>query len=104
MIHVKINNSVQVIYQAPKAQTGLTVTMEIIDETGAKDIVNFPDVTMVETPAASGRYVGTFTPDALGVWRVDVAHTSGKNPVTLSYNVHQYNQDDAAEVDPPIIV
>jgi len=105
MIHVKVGNVVTVRYQPPKAVSGSTVTMEIVDETGSLDGVNFPDVTMSEVPASSGRYEGTFTPDALGMWRVNVSHSNGKNPVTLSYLVHQYDQDDAVgEVDPPIIV
>ncbi len=53
----KVNHAIRVLYQAIGTGTGLTVTMEIFDETGVKDLINFPDVTMVEK-GASGRYTG----------------------------------------------
>lgn len=76
-----VNKQVEVIYQATLATSGLLdVTMEIYDETHAKDGVNFPDVTMTEI-GATGRYYGVFTPDAVGVWQVhiDSATKSGKS-------------------------
>lgn len=80
MIEGKVGVLIEQTYQATKATSGLTdVTMEIYDETRAKDGVNFPDVTMTEI-GSTGRYYGSFTPDAEGFWRVmiDSATKSGK--------------------------
>jgi hypothetical protein len=82
----KVGNLIDVVYQSEKAQTGLTVTMEIFDETHAKDVVNFPDVTMSEL-GSSGRYVGSFTPDAVGTWIVMLADGSNKGKIVRIYEV-----------------
>ena len=66
--------------------------MEIYDESGAKDAINFPDVTMTEI-GSSGRYKGSFTPDAEGKWRImiDSATTPGK--VVKDFGVGGYDVD-----------
>ena len=87
----KVSEEIKVTYQAPGAATGLTVTMEIYDETGAKDGVNFPDVTMTEI-GSSGRYQASFTPDALGEWVIQISDTNG-GKVVKQYSVGGYNLD-----------
>ena len=103
-----VSEAIQVTYQPAKAESGLLdVTMEIYDETGAKDIINFPDVTMTEI-GVSGRYTGSFTPDAEGEWVVMVSHSSSKDQVVKQYSVGAYNLNtvgDAATstASPPMI-
>lgn len=87
-----VDEVIQVTYQTDGAKTGETVTMEIFDETGAKDAINFPDVTMVEIDT-SGRYSGSFTPDAQGEWVVMVSYGTGKGKVVKQYSVGGYNLD-----------
>ncbi len=89
----KINEAIQVTYQTDGAKSGETVTMEIFDESGAKDIVNFPDVTMTEI-STTGRYTGSFTPDAEGEWVVMISYGSGKGKIVKQYSVGGYNLDD----------
>jgi len=91
-----INEAIQVTYQTDGAKSGETVTMEIFDETGAKDITNFPDVTMTEIDT-SGRYSGSFTPDAQGEWVVMVSYGTGKGKVVKQYSVGGYNLDDIGQ-------
>jgi len=95
----KVNEVIDVVYQADKATSGLLdVTMEIYDETGAKDIVNFPDVVMTEV-GTTGRYVGSFTPDAVGEWKIMIAYNSGsKGQVVKQYSVGNYNLDDVGSL------
>ena len=81
-----LGNAIRVVYQAPKAKSGETVTMEIYDETGNKDIVNFPDVVMGEI-GTTGRYEGTFTPDAPGNWTVMIHYDVDKGPSVKQYRV-----------------
>lgn len=89
----KISEPILVIYQAPNKATGLTITMEIYDETGAKDIPNFPDVAMTER-GSSGVYDGSFTPDAGGDWAVVCHKADGTGQVLKHYSVGNYNIDD----------
>jgi hypothetical protein len=86
----KIGEPIQVIYQPDKAKSGKTVTMEIYDETGAKDTLNFPDVTMTEIDT-TGRYEGSFTPDAVGDWVIMISYDSNKGYVVKNYSVGNYN-------------
>ena len=103
----KINEAIAVIYQTNNSKTGETVTMEIYDETGAKDAVNFPDVTMTEI-GTTGRYTGSFTPDAEGEWIIMISYGSGKGKMVKQYSVGGYNLDDVGDAvtaieSPPII-
>jgi len=86
----KIGEVIDVSYQATKATSGLTdVNMEIYDQTRAKDIGNFPDVTMTEI-GSTGRYYGSLTPDAEGIWTImiDSATKSGKIVKTFAITAH----------------
>ena len=88
-----VDEVIQVTYQPDKASSGETVTMEIFDETGAKDLINFNDVTLVEI-LNTGRYAGSFTPDAQGEWVIMISYGSGKGKQVKQYSVGGYNLDD----------
>ena len=93
----KVNEEIKVVYQAPGAITGQVVTMEIYDETGVKDIVNFPDVVMAEV-GTKGRYRGSFTPDAEGEWEAHIALAGGDGQVVQQYSVGSYNVSDVGVI------
>jgi len=93
----KIGELIEVTYQASNALSGLTdVKMEIYDETGAKDVGNFPDVTMTEI-GSTGRYKGSFTPDAEGKWRVMVNSASHIGKMVKDYDVVAHNIDSIGD-------
>lgn len=92
-----INEAIQVTYQPDNAKSGETVTMEIFDETGSKDIINFPDVVMPEI-VATGRYTGSFTPDNQGEWVVMISYGTGKGKVVRQYSVGGYNLDSVGQL------
>ena len=89
----KVGQAIEVTYQATKATSGLVdVTMEIYDELGAKDIINFPDVIMTEI-GSTGRYKGLFTPDVEGKWRVMIDSASKAGKIIRDYGVVGHNID-----------
>jgi VCBS repeat-containing protein len=88
-----MGEAIEVTYQAKGATTGLTdVVMEIYDESGAKDIVTFPDVTMTEI-GATGRYYGSFTPDAVGQWKVLIDSVTESGKMVKQFDVVSHNID-----------
>jgi len=87
-----VGESINVEYNPDKFKSGQTVIMEIFDETFAKDIVNFPDVTMVER-GTLGIYDGSFTPDAQGDWLVLCFYGSGNGKRIKKFSVGGYNLD-----------
>jgi hypothetical protein len=91
----KLNSSIAVRYQAPNCATGLTPVMEIYDEAGVKSS-DFPDVNMVEI-GATGRYVGTFAPDAKGEWLVMINDGAGGGKVVKSFSVGDYSLQDVGD-------
>lgn len=89
----KIGEEIEVTYQVVGTTSGLDdVIMEIYDETGVKDTNDFPDVTMIEIES-TGRYKGSFTPDAEGKWRVMVSSVAKKGKMVKDYDVIAYNMD-----------
>jgi len=81
-IIAKVGDTVDVTYQAVKEQTGLSdVTLKIFDETRNPDLVNFPDVVLTEM-GTTGRYYGSFSSDAKGVWTYTVDSVTRKGPLT----------------------
>lgn len=112
----KVDELIEVTYQAKGSVSGLVdVVMEIYDETKAKDIVGFPDVTLTEI-GATGRYYGSFTPDTVGVWRVTVTSATVPGKTTNQYEVVAHNIESIGDVvdgmaivvgglsDPPVLV
>jgi hypothetical protein len=93
----KVNKQIEVTYQAAGAQSGLTdVTMVIYDETHSLDGVNFPDVTMTEI-GSTGRYYGTFTPDAEGEWNVLIDSATVPGKVVKQYTVVAHDVDSVGD-------
>ena len=87
----KVGEVIEVTYQSTKVTSGLTdVTMEIFDETGAKDGTNFPDVVMAEI-GTTGRYKGSFTPDAVGKWRIMIDSPTKKGQLVKDFDVVGHN-------------
>ena len=86
----KVGTEINVVYQAPNATTGQVVTMEIYDEAGLKDPVDFPDVIMVEV-GTKGRYRGSFTPDAEGEWENHISLAGGDGQVVKQFSVGGFN-------------
>jgi len=85
-----VGEPINVEYNTDGFKSGETVVMEIFDETSAKDVVNFPDVTMMERTDAP-IYDGSFTPDAQGDWLVLCYYGTGKGKVIRKYSVGGYN-------------
>ncbi len=93
----KVNEAIEVTYQAAGAQSGLTdVIMKIYDETHSLDGVNFPDVTMTEI-GSSGRYYGSFTPDAEGQWTILIDSATIPGKVVRKYDVVAHNIDSIGD-------
>jgi len=73
-----VNKPIRVEYQPAGGTAGLTVGMEILDETGDKDIVNYPDVLFDEIPLVGGSmYRKELIPDTIGTWTVHIADSLG---------------------------
>ena len=88
---------IDVTYQATKVTTGLLdVTMKIYDETRALDGVTFPDVVMTEI-GSTGRYYGSFTPDAEGVWTVTINSATKSGEVVKTFLVVGHNIDSIGD-------
>lgn len=73
-----VNQPIRVEYQPVGGTAGLTVGVEYLDETGVKDIVNFPDAILTEIVlVGSSMYRAEFTPDEVGTWTVHIADSAG---------------------------
>ena len=92
----KVDQEIEVTYQALNSQTGIVITMEIYDEAHAKDAVNFPDVVMTEIEA-SGRYFGKFTPDAEGRWTIIISDENAAGKVVKQYAVVGHDIDSIGD-------
>ena len=83
----KLNEAVDIVYQASGAATGIVATMDVYDEAGTLDVAQSGAMTEVGT---TGRYRKSFTPDAEGLWIVQIADAGGGKAVK-SYSVGQTN-------------
>ncbi len=92
-----VNEVIDITYQTDGAKSGETVVMEIFDETGAKDPVDFPDITMAEI-LTTGRYKDVFTPDVQGEWIIMISYGSGKGKLVKQYSVGGFNLDDVGQI------
>jgi hypothetical protein len=91
----KVNQAIEVTYQANGAQSGLTdAQMDVYDETHTLDAAKSGVMTEIGT---TGRYYKAFTPDAQGEWTVmmDSATTSGK--VIKHYKVGAHDVDSVGQ-------
>jgi hypothetical protein len=98
----RVNDPIQVEYRAKKSGTGLTVLMDVLDETGAIDAVL--SVAVMPEPNGDGVYVASFTPDAQGEWMVYV-YESGKadDKVIREYSVGGYDLDTVGQAVDSIV-
>ena len=87
-----VDEAIDVEYSTDGFKSGETVTMEIFDATLAKDLINFPDVTMVERVDAP-IYDESFIPNTQGEWLVLCSYGTGKGKVIKKYSVGGYNLD-----------
>lgn len=77
-----VNQPIRVEYQPAGGEAGITVGVEYFDETGEKDVVNFPDALLIEIPlVGSSMYRILFTPDTVGTWTVHIADSIGGTAV-----------------------
>ena len=73
-----VNKPIRIEYQPAGGEAGLTVGVEILDETGGKDTQDFPDMLLTEMVlVGSSMYRGEFTPDEIGIWTVHIADSAG---------------------------
>ena len=73
-----VNKPIRVEYQPAGGGTGLIAGYEVIDETGVKDIINYPDTILTEIPLTVGTiYQGSFTPDETGIWTIRIIDSLG---------------------------
>ena len=91
-----VGEAINVEYNTDGFKSGETVIMEIFDETLAKDIPTFPDVTMLERTDAP-IYDGSFTPDIQGEWLVLCYYGTGKGKKIKKFSVGGYNLDDVGQ-------
>jgi hypothetical protein len=95
----KINDGIELSYQAPNKQSGLSgvnaPVAEIFLPNGQKDS-NFPDVQLVEI-GSTGNYKGSFTPNEQGTWRVLMHRADGDGQVPKAYSVGAHNVHSVGE-------
>jgi hypothetical protein len=73
----KVGSEINVVYQSAGATTGLTIQMDVFDETQTlATTATFGSSAMAEL-GGSGRYTDSFTPDAEGAWIVEMFDSVG---------------------------
>lgn len=86
-----------VTYQAVNKATGKTITMDVYDETYAKD--DAKSIAVMTEIGATGRYYATFTPDAEGEWMVMMANTTDVNgEVVKAFAVAGFNANSIGDI------
>lgn len=85
---------IEVTYQAPGSATGKTVNMEVYDE-GRVKVAGGP--TVLDEIVATGRYYGAFTPDAEGIWTVEIEVSDGTGKVVKQYAVAGHDIDSIGD-------
>jgi hypothetical protein len=83
----KVGVPIVLVYQAAGGQEGLSPQATVLDETGAPDPTNFPVITLTPIASAPDRYVGQFTPDAEGEWKVLLHDGTDKGKQTGHFSV-----------------
>ena len=73
-----LNKPIRIEYQPAGGEIGLTVGYEVLDETGNKDLVDYPDALLTEISLTVGSiYQGEFIPDEIGTWTIHIADSVG---------------------------
>ncbi|MHA1883069.1 MAG: hypothetical protein ACTSUO_08495 [Candidatus Thorarchaeota archaeon] len=92
----KVNEAIEIVYQAPNKESGLSgVVAEIFLPNNQKDS-NFPDVSLTEI-GNTGIYAGMFTPDQEGEWKAVCHKADGDGQVVKRYSVGAHNISDVGE-------
>jgi len=92
----KVGEAIEVVYQAPNKEGGLTgVVAEIVLPNDEKDS-SFPDEALLEI-GSSGIYKGDFTPDQEGEWKVICHKANGDGQVVKRYSVGLHNVSSVGE-------
>lgn len=92
----KEGEAIDIIYQAPNKETGLSgVVAEIILPDGSQDS-GFPDVVLTEI-LSKGVYKGQFTPDQEGDWEAICHKSDGDGQVVKRYSVGAHNVHSVGE-------
>lgn len=94
--NVKVGEVIEIVYQAPGRESGLTsIVAEIILPGNIKDS-DYPDETLVET-LDKGVYSATFTPDQQGEWKAIVHKPGNEGQVVKRYSVGAHNVHSVGE-------
>lgn len=91
----KINEIINLTYQAVGCLSNALPTCKVFDEAGASDLVAQSDLhsALSAGEKTDGRYHGHFTPDAEGRWTVCIKDKNSDGEVTKTYNVCGFNID-----------
>lgn len=85
------NKAIHIAYRALNYVTGLTdVSAKVYDEIGGL----FTTITLTEVVGQGGLYIGTFTPDEAGQWRIRISSITNLDDVTKVFEVGLYDTDD----------
>lgn len=84
----KVGEAIQVKYQAAGSESGITINMEVYDETNTL-VPGGP--TILTEIANSGRYYGDFIPDEIGDWSVQIEKSDGTGKMTKAFSVGSWN-------------
>ena len=87
----KIDESIEVQYQAGNGESGLTINMKVVKPD--KTFVAGDPVVLTEV-GNSGRYWSSFVPDSEGEWSVQVEQANGTGKVTKAFSVGIYHVED----------
>lgn len=73
-----VNQPIRIEYQPAGGLADLTVGVEIFNEIGEKDLIDFPNALLTEIVlVGSSMYRGKFIPDKIGTWTVHIADSNG---------------------------
>lgn len=98
----KINEEIEIVYQAPNKESGLGLTGPTAVEAriylpNDTEDSNFPLQDLVEI-GSSGIYKGKFTPDQQGEWKVTIYKSAdGDGQVVKRYSVGSHNVHSVGE-------
>jgi hypothetical protein len=87
----KVGESIEVQYQAGNGESGLTIRMEILKPDKSK--VSGGPFNLTEI-GNSGRYFGSFVPDVIGEWSVQLERADGTGKGVKTFSVGDYHIDD----------
>lgn len=95
--NLPVGESIEILYQAPNAESGLDVRADIYDELKAPFSVDNPLAEVGDT----GTYRGSFTPDEQGEWEAVIYKFVDSNTrdgqVTKRYSVGAHNVHSVGE-------